>query len=139
MRKKITKKELIENLNNLKRMLKILDYSKFDNIIFYNFDSYIKYVNRLCPVKKGAKSIEKILKEIEMFIPFEFDEKTIDFLITHAIDDYNAEEFQSILIKRAKVDFINSVKLADNQKKWGRIISKCKNIYEYHDSNTIYG
>ena len=132
----ISKKELINDLYILKDMLNNLDYNKLGNIIFYNFDSYIKYINIQCCTEDN-NSVEEILSKIEPFIPFEFDERTIDLLISTVVDNYDPDSFQRLLVKRAKVDFINAIKTADTKTKWNRIIRKCEYILEHRVENSI--
>ena len=137
MSSKISKKDLMNYLQNLKKALAGLDFTRIYNIVFYNFESYIKYVNAQCYQKEEKDSVEEILCKIERFIPFDFDEKTIDFLITRAIDNYDAQAFQDILIKRAKVDFIKAVREADTKEKWEKLIRKCKYIHEHNENNGL--
>ena len=111
MKNEITKRELYNYLKTIKVMLLDFDFDEIRNVIFYNFDSYIKFVNNKCMENKRRKnSLEDILDIIEPYIPFDFDDNALNYLISNVIDNYDPESFQKILIKRAKVDLINTIK-----------------------------
>lgn len=135
---KISKKELLSNLNELKKILSEFDYSSLYNVIFFNLDCYYSFLNNMYTKDKKQKyTLEELLNNLEPYIPFEFDEKTISYLITSQIDDFDSISLQKIFVKRAKVDFINSIKNATTIQKWDKIISTCKSIYEYKEKNPL--
>lgn len=130
---KINKNELLEYLNLLRDLLKRFDYKKIDNVIFFNFDSYLNFVSTECTIRKEL-TVEEILYMLEPFIPFEFDEKTLDFLISNIIDNYDPIKFQNVLLKRAKIDFIDKIKKISNKDDWNKIVKNCKDIHEHLES-----
>lgn len=135
MENKISKKELLFNLNELKKMLSEFDYSSLYNVIFFNLDCYYSFLNTMS--NKQKYTLEELLNSLEPYIPFEFDEKTISYLITSEIDDFDSVKLQKIFVKRAKVDFINAIKNATTLQKWEKIIFTCKRIYEYKEKNPL--
>ena len=138
MKNEITKRELYNYLKTIKVMLLDFDFDEIRNVIFYNFDSYIKFVNNKCMENKRRKnSLEDILDIIEPYIPFDFDDNALNYLISNVIDNYDPESFQKILIKRAKVDLINTIKTADTKDKWLSVIHKCQHIYKYRETNGL--
>ncbi len=137
MKNNISKKELTNYLKYLKEMLDLLNFDLAQNIIFFDFDSYISYINRQCSIGRRRKNIGDILDLIEPYIPFEFDDRALDFLISNIIDNYDPVTFQNILIKRAKVDFINKIKYARTKDDLDTIMDKCRNIHEYREANGI--
>lgn len=137
MKNTISRKELTSYLKRLKYMLDLLNFDSAKNIIFFNFESYIDYINKLSQQKKTRLTIGNILDTIEPYIPFEFDEKALDFLISNIIDNYDPDAFQNLLIKRAKVDFINKIKYAKTKEEFETILNKCINIHEYREVNGI--
>lgn len=124
----ITEEELLNNLELLKDILQNFDYDKIKNIVFLDVESFYLFMNQYAQ-NSSNKTIETIMEEIEPCIPISLciDSEILDIFLNASVSK-NEEDFKRLemdFYKRARMDFLNTVKNATGEEDWKNIISTC--------------
>lgn len=130
MTKKLTENELTSYLEVLKNILQNFDYSSIPNIIFLNMESFYSYIDNYC--SNNSKTIKEIMSAIEPCIPLTLcvDDSTLELFI-QASTSYSQEDIkkmEELFYKRARIDFMDTIRKANTKDKWDFILQTCQNL-----------
>ncbi len=124
----VTEEQLIVPLDLLRNILQNFDYDNIKNIIFLDMESFYIFINQYTQVPVDT-TIEEIMETIEPCIPVSLciDHEILDIFLNASVSS-NEEQFKKLerdFYKRARMDFLNTVKNATTEPQWNGIVSTC--------------
>ncbi|NMA84539.1 MAG: hypothetical protein GX962_11860 [Epulopiscium sp.] len=135
----LSKIELQQYLNQFRTLATNLDYSQFDNIIFFNLESFYSYMENISghPFQEQYDDLEKILDIIEPYLPFAVGDTALAFLLeaTYVNDEIEMEQLKLKYGSRLRMDFINLVQNILSEEEWEYILQLCETIRQEKESN----
>lgn len=126
---KLTKNELKNRLEILKKILQNFDKEKFYNISFINIESFYSYLDIY---NDTDYSMEEIMDSIDAYIPLKtFADYELIEILENGLCCENIDElkyFKTIFYKKAIIRFLYLISKANTKEQWKEILIACENM-----------
>lgn len=123
----VTSEQLYQYLVQLKSTIQGFDYSKLNNVTFFNIKSLYDFMSKLpC----GESTVQDILDNIDGYIPLAITMESMDLFIESAAEiDYDKKNsLLNAFSCRCRVDFMNLIKNTTSDENWNKIVNSCQEL-----------
>lgn len=128
----LSSQELSIYLNDFRRTIQEFDYSDLENVIFLNLESVCAYMENIenNPFKRQYDELQRLLDNLQPYLPFLSTKRAKDFLITisNITNNQAIEQLKIEYTNKLRMDFIHVARQLTNENDWSHIVSACEEI-----------
>ncbi|OOB79092.1 MAG: hypothetical protein BEN19_08190 [Epulopiscium sp. Nuni2H_MBin003] len=141
MPKLLTENELKNTLLEFKKVLSDFDFSKLNNIVFFNLESFFAYVDNVKnnPFEQQLEMLNKQLDILQPYLPFVSSDRASEFLceIAKCSTEESSKQVKLTFTEKIRQDFIELTRKLSSSSQWDNILITCEEIRSHKEESAL--